>query len=145
MASAKQLLTRLERISLQQTTITEVMARPEEMPELNREQMYREGQTSTGAKLKRYKRERYARAKNRMNPLPGYGNPDFYVTGAFHRGITIQEQAGRIRITSTDRKTPFLLKRDPEVFGLTGENLNRYRKQLFPRIMRNINRQVKGR
>lgn len=120
------------------------MRKPKEMPTLNREQLYQFGQASTGNKLKPYKRIRYARAKHHMNPSPGFGNPDFYVTGAFQKAIKVEELGGILRITSTDFKTPFLLKRDPDTFGLTDENMIRYRKQLFPRIMRNINRQVKG-
>ena len=47
------------------------------------------GKRSNGEQIGTYKREAYARMKNRMNPLPGLDSVDLILTGAFARGIFI--------------------------------------------------------
>jgi len=67
-----------------------------------------------------------------MNPVPGLGNPDFFLTGAFQRAISVQVQGGTIRTLMNDSKSDDLLKRDPDIIGLGGE----FKKELIDTKLR---------
>lgn len=92
----------------------------EPLADLNAVQLLN-GLSAKGKNLKSYSNPVYAELKNRMNPLPGFGNPDLRLTGAFYRGIYASSQGGRLSITSTDSKTPDLEKKYGElnIFGLS--------------------------
>lgn len=92
----------------------------EPLADLNAVQLL-QGLSAKGRNLKSYASPLYAEMKNRMNPLPGYGNPDLRLTGAFYRGIYASNQSGSLSITSTDSKTPDLEKKYGElnIFGLS--------------------------
>lgn len=89
-----------------------------------REQL-RHGTSAKGGRLRPYRSPAYAKKKAAMNSLPGYGNPDLKLTGAFYRGIKINITGSKIRLYSTDQKAPMLLQKYSEdaVFGLTPPNL----------------------
>lgn len=93
----------------------------DELLRVNQSQLY-EGFDQGGKRLKKYKNVRYAGKKNKMNVLPGFGNPDFFVTGEFYSNWKI-ERAGQKIITELgdNGKADFLIKRDPEIIGLGGE------------------------
>ena len=56
----------------------------DEFKSINKEQL-RAGKTNTGKNIApKYRSKKYALAKNQMNPLPGLGNPDLHLTGAFY-------------------------------------------------------------
>lgn len=96
-----------------------------EIADLNRQQLYEKGEDSTGRKLKKYKRPRYARVKHEMNPKPGYGNPDFFLTGEFQKSIFADVRDRSIIMDAADPKVEFLVNRDGEViFGLQDESRN---------------------
>lgn len=87
--------------------------------EENKKQLF-EGFDKHGDYLQEYKSPVYAEVKNRMNPLPGFGNPDFYVTGAFTNSRKITISGDQIITTFSDEKAPQLLARDPDINGLGG-------------------------
>jgi hypothetical protein len=62
------------------------------------------GISSSGGTLRKYKSKAYAKKKNAMNPIPGIGNPDLKLTGAFHRSITTQVTSGKVIIKASDDK-----------------------------------------
>ncbi len=92
----------------------------EPLADLNAVQLLN-GLSAKGKNLKSYRSAEYATEKNRINPLPGYGNPDLRLTGAFYRGIYASNQGGSLTITSTDSKTADLEKKYGElnIFGLS--------------------------
>jgi hypothetical protein len=92
----------------------------EPLADLNAVQLL-QGLSAKGKNLKSYANDEYAALKNRMNPLPGYGNPDLRLTGAFYRGIYSSIQGGSLSITSSDSKTADLEKKYGELnmFGLS--------------------------
>lgn len=92
----------------------------EPLADLNAVQLL-QGLSAKGKNLKSYASPLYAEMKNRMNPLPGYGNPDLRLTGAFYRGIYANIQGGSLSITSSDSKTTDLEKKYGELnmFGLS--------------------------
>lgn len=90
-----------------------------ELADLNREQLM-EGKDSEGNTLRKYRRPRYARVKNEMNPVPGYGNPDLKLTGAFHRSIFADVEGKSILFDAKDSKVSDLAAKYGEsIFGLS--------------------------
>lgn len=91
---------------------------------LNTGQLY-EGKTPKGQKLTpKYSRVRYARAKNELNPLPGFGTPDLKVTGDFYSEFYLTAKNQEFELHSSDFKTGFLEKKygKENIFGLTVQN-----------------------
>lgn len=94
-----------------------------EIADYNRKQLFEEGVDSEGNKLKPYKRAKYARAKHAMNPLPGLGNPDDYLTGKFQKSILAIVKDKALVFESSDAKAPFLFKRDGvKILGLAKDS-----------------------
>lgn len=62
----------------------------------------------------------YAEVKHRMNPEPGEGNPDLYVTGQFYGGVKVEYEGNNIMSTSTDEKAPELMEKYPGALRLGG-------------------------
>lgn len=125
------------------TTLTsEVAAQNEpELAALNRKQLYEKGEDSEGNKLKKYRRAKYARVKHEMNPLPGLGNPDFYVTGAFQKSIFANVQNRSIVFDAKDRKSIFLVQRDGDkIYGLSSESkIEAWNTIIRPPLVQKIN------
>ena len=96
-------------------------------------QLY-QGLNRFGTKLKPYALQFYAAKKNKMNSNPGYGNPDFFVTGAFYQGITVEREGESIKEFSTDEKNAYLSSRDVWQ-GLGGSFKAEYLGVLRPRIV----------
>ena len=101
------------------------------------------GFDSQGKRLKHYAQPAYAKIKNEMNPLPGYGNPDFYLTGAFYRSFRADIDNEGLRVYATDEKAPDLEARDPNIFTLFEDALVAYIRDLKPffidRIIKTLN------
>jgi hypothetical protein len=114
----------------------------EQVADLNRQQL-RAGVDGSGNRLQTYRSRGYANRKARMNPAAGYGNPDLYVTGNYHRNLQAKVEGNTLRIFTTDPdsvKVESLLKKyGGKEFGLTTESIRRYRKQtLYPLLAREI-------
>jgi hypothetical protein len=111
---------------------------------LNQQQML-QGLDANGNTLGQYKNPAYARMKNKMNPLPGYGIKDFRLTGAYYRGFFLFVDDGKIRMGSMDPKAVFLMNKGKDYrFGLMPENKRTYVHQDFtPEFKRLIIEQLK--
>jgi hypothetical protein len=83
-----------------------------------------QGLNATGKKLGRYKSNSYAKRKNQMNSLPGFGIPDLKLTGAFWNAFKTDLKSGVMDIYSTDPKAAWQEDRYAKIYGLTPENLN---------------------
>jgi hypothetical protein len=94
-----------------------------QLADLNIEQL-KEGISKSGNPFTPYRNEEYAAFKNQMNPLPGFGNPDYILTGDFSRRIDATMDSGGIKITSSDSKLDQLIERDPDnpPTGLSPDN-----------------------
>lgn len=109
-----------------------------------REQL-KQGISSVGGTLRKYRSAAYARKKNAMNPLPGLGNPDLKLTGNFYKGITATVEGGKIVIKSSDEKAQELEAKYDEdlIFGLYPEEKAQFIKDhLRPAFNRNIKNEV---
>lgn len=110
-------------IEAETVRIIERRSSTDEIKRLNKEQLYNFGVGSDGIKLKKYLSKYYAKEKNFDNPRPGFGFPDLYLTGAFHRGFFTSVGPNSIEISSKDKKRDKLVADYGEnIFGLTKTN-----------------------
>ena len=131
MSSIRAFAQKVEALNIDTALQTAFTANEREIADQNRKQLYA-GFDKKGQRLKKYRNSKYARVKNQMNPVPGLGNPDFFLTGAFQRAISVQVQGGTIRTLMNDSKSDDLLKRDPDIIGLGGE----FKKELIDTKLR---------
>lgn len=75
-----------------------------------RVQLYH-GFDGNGNRLKPYANDRYAAKKTEMNPLPGFGNPDLYLTGDWSNNIETQRSGTSLQTASSDEKNKMLIKK----------------------------------
>lgn len=112
---------------------------PQLAADLNRQQLFQKGLKANGERLKPYRSDYYARRKNRMNPAPGFGNPDAYLTGSLHRGLFVQVKGLSVVFDSTAGTAAFMLKRDgPAIFGHTQESKGEMGQAMQPHVVREI-------
>lgn len=101
------------------------------------------GFTSKEKKLKPYASHWYAVKKAAMNRLPGFGNPDFYLTGAFYRSFRADIDNEGLVVYAMDEKAPYLESQDPEIFTLGEPALAQYIHDVKPvfaqRIIKTLN------
>lgn len=87
----------------------------------------------------RYRSKGYADYKEGLNPLPGNGIPDLFVTGAFYEGIDETVETDSLKIFSTDEKGPQLEEKYKNIFGLGKNFKNQYlTHSLRPTVMSKI-------
>lgn len=107
--------------------------------DLNREQLFQQGTKADGTKLDPYKSDKYARRKNRMNPAPGFGNPDAYLTGDLHRQLRVEIRGDKAVFDSLSPHTPFMVKRDgPAIFGHTDDSKRKFGGIILPHVVQEI-------
>ena len=112
----------------------------EPLADLNAVQLL-QGLSAKGKNLKSYANAEYAAYKNQLNPLPGYGNPDLRLTGAFYRGIYSAFNNGQLEINSTDSKTADLQKKygEDNMFGLSEKfRIEHVKENIEPVFIREI-------
>jgi len=72
-----------------------------------------------------YRSEGYAEFKESINPKPGKGNPDLFVTGEFYNGlfVSFNKAAYTFTVANRDEKAPKLERKYGEkIYGLNKEN-----------------------
>lgn len=121
MATIFEMLTNLQKVNLNTEVPAIIQRNSSVATDLNRKQLYEQSKRSDDVPLNPYQSPVYALNKNRINPTPGLFKPDFYVTGAFQRGMYAQVKGGKsIVFGSTDFKSDKLETRDTnKIFGLT--------------------------
>lgn len=122
MATISEVNNNWQRLDIDTEVINTIKSNAERMLTLNKEQL-KEGFDKQGKRLREYRSDLYAQVKNRMNPLPGYGNPDLFKTGAFFEEFTLRvEQKFYFYMYSQDDKYYRLVKDyGKDIFGL-GDN-----------------------
>jgi hypothetical protein len=114
----------------------------EQLADTQRDQMLH-GLRADGKPIGKYRNPAYAAMKNAMNPLPGYGNMDWRLTGQLHADIFIDVREGSFVITSGNEKTTELVEAFGDPFGIGGEFRNSYVRQLRPVFMGKVKEIVK--
>lgn len=106
--------------------------------DLNVDQLKR-GETSTGAKIGRYKNPNgyYAKRKFRQNPLAGQGNVDLINLGDWSEQLDIDVEGRRFKELSRDDKDAMLTRNyGPDIYGLQANNLKAYRRDEYMPLLR---------
>lgn len=75
-----------------------------------KDQLY-SGFDSKGQRLLSYRSSIYAKKKNEMNSIPGLGNPDLKLTGAFYNSMRADIDNDGLMVYATDDKTSMLDKK----------------------------------
>lgn len=121
------LLEALNNLDLEEVAEMAIEETLDSIADRNREQLLN-GFTSAGTRLGKYRSYKYALAKNALNPLPGLGNPDFKLTGDFHRAIKAELFNGTVGVHSYDSKAEKLEDRDgaDNIYGLEAEQHRQY-------------------
>lgn len=108
-----------------------------------KDQLYA-GFNSLGRRLISYRSVKYATMKNSMNPVPGYGNPDLKLTGAFYDAIRADIDEEGFLVYSTDDKSNSLEdKYGNEIWTLGEDALKGYiNEELSPVFYENVTKQL---
>lgn len=113
MRSIKQLLDSVTSLDMDRIADDTLEGTKDEIADFNIDQL-RHGISQSGEHFKPYQNEEYAEMKNRLNPLPGFGNPDYILTGDFSSRVEAKVTKEGFQLTSTDSKLEKLIERDPE-------------------------------
>lgn len=108
-----------------------------------KDQLYA-GFNSIGQRLHSYAWATYAEKKNQMNPVPGYGNPDLKLTGAFYSEIRADIDNDGFQVYSTDEKSQMLEDKYGTEIWTLGEDAKRgyINEQLRPVFILNVQNQL---
>ena len=110
----------------------------QEIIDLNTKEQLFKGESSSGQKLSpKYTGVRYARAKNKVNPLPGYGTPDLKFTGKFYNDFFLSTKGRQLEFDSKTKYAKHLeSKYGSEIYGLNKDNSDWLNdKLLFPELL----------
>lgn len=137
----------LENMDLEVIASTSIINTTGQIVKLNVDQL-RNGLTSEEGRLIKYRNPLYALEKNQLNPLPGLGNPDFILTGAFTSPENFRAElvGDAVRIYSIEEKAPKLEARDGAdmIYGLGEERHDLYiEEDLEPEFMEEVKKSLK--
>lgn len=136
MTTVNDMIARMKSLKIKDVGYQAVTETKEKITDIQREQMFK-GLDADGNKIRRYRNNKYAIAKNAMNPLPGLGVPDLKLTGAFYRGFITDVTPEIFSTRSTDIKNDELTaKYNP--FGLNVESKTDYSDKLRPVFVKNV-------
>lgn len=140
MTTIRKMLTGVKSIKLKEQLPIIIRNTSGEILSLNRFQLYNQSVDKQGDPLQLYGSLSYALEKNRMNPAPGFGRPDLYLTGSFQRAMYVEVNDTFIKVWSRDRKTDQLVtKYTQDIFGMTPASKSQYaQKTVFPQIKNHI-------
>jgi hypothetical protein len=136
MCTAIEMLHRWQAFNVTSTAGAVMVEQKADVLQLNKEELYDKGHDSSGVQLLPYadaaKTRGYAEMKHQMNPSPGYGIPDLYLTGSLQSKMDLSVEGENYTIFSEDSKAPKLIKKYGKIFGLTTEG----KKMAWSNIMR---------
>ncbi|MHB9057111.1 MAG: hypothetical protein ACYC2P_13355 [Paludibacteraceae bacterium] len=116
-----------------------IQATSDKAIELNRQQLYDRSEDKNSMALSLYKWQSYATFKNQMNPKPGLGRPDLFLTGSFQEKMFMEVEKETFNISSKDGKTFDLVKQyGDDIFGLSIKSKSEYAKTVWLGIKKYI-------
>ena len=127
-----ELIKALQRVNVADVARDAVARNTGKAADLLREQLY-SGRDGLGRLLRRYRSSSYADIKHSMNPAPGYGNPDLYLTGAFHRSLKAESTQEGVTFSSFDTKAADLVNKYSEaILDINAENVLTFADEVRP-------------
>lgn len=131
----------LESLDLREVVADAIEEQKQQYVKMNLEQLY-QGLNPDGGKIEpKYRSRKYASAKADMNPAPGEGTPDFYLTGSLYEQTEAEVQGDELVIGSpVDYMAQLEGRWGPEeLWGLTEENHEEFVHQdLAPLIIERV-------
>lgn len=115
------IINRIDAFDVDSAAISAIEKSSEKMKYMQQDQLLH-GQRANGRNIGTYKNERYAVKKYIQNPLAGFRNMDWILTGELKKQVFVLVSNSEIEINSLDPKTVFLIKRLGDPFGLTSTN-----------------------
>lgn len=97
----------LRKLDFEDITVQVLQDSEEVILQRNKAQMYR-GKDTNNNFIQPYVLPEYALKKHRMNATPGYGNPDYYLTGAYYRDMRFEVDNAEMHIYNVNQKAPYL-------------------------------------
>lgn len=139
MATIAEVVSAWASLNLQDEIVKTMSDMSRELADQNRAQL-KKGQTAKGGKFKEYASDNYASVKNRMNPIPGYGNPDLFLRGDFAAGIKLSVGLDGGDMGSTDGKEARLegMYGAENIFGLNDESLGEIKPEFANKLVDNV-------
>lgn len=139
MATIKGLYEKVSSLNAGNVAVESLDSTSETIADLNRQQLF-EGKNAKGGQVGQYRNELYAEEKHRMNPVPGFGNVDLKLTGAFQSRITTNVFGETVITQSTDEKADELARKyGDDIYGLNPTFKARYQVEtLGPEFRRRI-------
>lgn len=113
-------------------TIVRILTEHErDILELNWSQLY-SGYDGYGRQLQEYRDAGYAAMKHEMNPQPGFGTPDLYLTGSTYEKMRAVINSQTLGIDSKDEKSAALQSKYGEgIFKLSSDSINILRREVI--------------
>lgn len=143
MASSYELKNRILGLNIHAIAEQSVEETKDQIIDRQQEQL-RYGLRSDGKKIGKYKNDSYARKKNAMNPLAGFGNVDLKLEGGYHGNLQVDVAPDVYKIYDTDVKAPDLEKKYDNPLGLTTDHKKNYANQdVRPVLMKKVKGQLK--
>lgn len=124
MATLHAVAERFRNLDLHKEAMDLLVEEQKEVLDLNRDQL-RRGFTKDGTRIKKYRSRSYAKRKQKINPAPGFMNPDYKLTGKYWEGFRLKVlNSKEYEIFSVDSKAKDLEKRDTNanLYGMANES-----------------------
>lgn len=142
MGTVFNLTDKIELLDAKEIIVKSLEQTKDKMPDIVRSQLHY-GEDGTGHQISpKYREEGYAIAKEEMNPVPGLGTPDLFLTGDFTSEIIedVDASSFSINIDSKDYKAAKLeLEYGPQIYELNETNQEYYNQEILkPAIVDNI-------
>lgn len=136
-------LKQFDQLNVSDAVHESIEATKDEMLAAQKEQMLH-GVRPDGSKIGKYKNPAYAAKKAAMNPLAGYGNMDWKLTGSLYNEMFVDVRGDTYVIDSVDTKTGKLIDAFGDPFGLGGEHKIKYlNDSLRPTLINKVKEAVK--
>lgn len=143
MASWKEILRSLESIDIVQEAGQATENNGEALVKLVQQQLYERGEDSTGAKLPNYASNYYAKKKQALNSMPGFGVPDLRVSGKLYGDMRVLAENNVITVASGVFYFPYMAKLYPNGFDLQDGNKIIFRSDyLYPELRKIISQKT---
>lgn len=143
MGTIRDLKNALKKVNLNTMIVNSIDQTKDALVNFNKEEL-KHGRDSKGLLLSpEYALFDYALRKYQQNSLPGFGNPDLFLTGAFYRGFYASVGfTGIYTLDSSDSKTDGLQRKYGQyIFGVNTKDIGIYAQEIFyPEFQKNFTR-----